>query len=141
MIARGADGLYSESALSPIARGLRSQWFRPEPGMEGGKVWRVGEALQTLVSFRLHNLMGSWPMRASYQAIFCRNVLIYFDQPTSAEIWGRMEPMLAPNGRLYVGHSERVVGVSNALQLESLTTYRKRPAPPAPHGSEADPCP
>jgi len=82
------------------------------------------------VSFRELNLMAAWPMRGPFDAIFCRNVVIYFDEPTQCRLWSRMLPILAAGGCLYIGHSERVSGPAVAgLTLESTTTYRK--APPA----------
>ena len=62
-------------------------------------------------------------MRRLYQAIFCRNVAIYFDDDAQTEIWTRLAGVLAPNGCLYIGHSERVRDASG-LRTEAYTVYR-----------------
>ncbi len=67
-------------------------------------------------------------MTALYQAIFCRNVLIYFSPEDRAPVWRRMAPLLAPEGRLYVGHSERVQGADNLFIPEGPTTYGRADA-------------
>lgn len=61
-------------------------------------------------------------MKGQFQAIFCRNVVIYFDEPTQERIFRRFHGLLTPGGRLYVGHSERV-GVPG-FETDGLTTYR-----------------
>jgi chemotaxis protein methyltransferase CheR len=62
-------------------------------------------------------------MRGVFQTIFCRNVAIYFDEPTQDRLWRRFAPLIAPAGRLYVGHSERVNDA--AFQSCGLTAYRR----------------
>jgi chemotaxis protein methyltransferase CheR len=81
----------------------------------------VGDAMRELVAFRELNLIGQWPMKGRFDAIFCRNVVIYFDEPTQHRIWGRFRGLLQPAGRLYVGHSERVT--DDAFRSDGLTTY------------------
>ena len=66
--------------------------------------------LRALVSFRKLNLIGDWPMRGKFQAIFCRNVVIYFENDTQEKIWSRIAAAADPDGALYIGHSERVSG-------------------------------
>ena len=71
--------------------------------------------------------MSDWPMKGKFQAIFCRNVVIYFGDDTQAAIWSRFAPLLESGGRLFIGHSERVSGAAAALfETEGVTTYRLR---------------
>lgn len=125
MLAQGVKGDYSEAALAPVSRQMRADWFLPVRSEKGERSWQVGKALSAMVSFRQLNLIQEWPMTAEYQAIFCRNVVIYFDQETRMDIWTRMAPMLPPGGRLYVGHSERVTGSQRMFNLETATTYQR----------------
>ena len=79
------------------------------------------------MAFRELNLIGEWPMKGKFDAIFCRNVVIYFDEPTQERIWSRFAPMLNPGGTLYIGHSERVTGAAtNIFETTGLTTYSLR---------------
>ena len=64
-------------------------------------------------------------MKGPFDAIFCRNVVIYFDEPTQERVWSRFAPLVAPGGRLYVGHSERVGASITAFESCGLTAYRK----------------
>lgn len=77
------------------------------------------------MSFRELNLIGDWPMRGKFDVIFCRNVVIYFDDATQEMVWSRFTPMMAPGATLYIGHSERVSGpATTQLQTCGLTAYR-----------------
>ena len=60
-----------------------------------------------------------------FDVIFCRNVVIYFDDPTQERVWSRFVPLMNPGATLYIGHSERVAGpAASLLQTAGLTTYR-----------------
>jgi chemotaxis protein methyltransferase CheR len=87
---------------------------------------RIADEVRSLVSFRQLNLMGSWPIRGPFDAIFCRNVVIYFDRDTQTTIWQRLTRLLRDGGALYIGHSERVTGpASSMLTGDGITSYRK----------------
>ncbi len=119
----GRKGLYGADDVSDVPADLRSTWMERAEGNS----YLLDDAVRGLVSFRELNLQGQWPMRGPFDAIFCRNVVIYFDEATQSRIWTRMMSLLAPGGMLYIGHSERVVGPALAsLSLEGTTSYRKR---------------
>ena len=122
IIARARAGLYPKEAVSAIPPALRSRWLEPADGDR----WGMGPAVRRLVAFNELNLMGPWPMKGQFQAIFCRNVAIYFDDPTQETLWGRFADALVPRGRLYIGHSERVP--SPRFEPDGLTTYRLKGA-------------
>ncbi|GBQ09679.1 protein-glutamate O-methyltransferase [Acidiphilium acidophilum] len=125
MIAIGKSGLYDRSAIEPVPSDLRQRWFAPVEGDRG--MVRIADQARALVEFRRLNLIGEWPMRGTFQAIFCRNVAIYFDDPTQGKIWSRMVTLLDPAGALYIGHSERVSGpAERKLRSDGITTYRLR---------------
>ena len=87
----------------------------------------MSDPLRRLVTFNELNLIGDWPMKRQFQAIFCRNVVIYFEEETQAKVFSRFLPLLSPEGRLFIGHSERVCGPAAArLETEAVTTYRLR---------------
>jgi len=122
MVAEGAAGIYSEELLSPVPASGRKH-FTPLAGRPG--LFSADETLRRLVSFRELNLIGDWPMRGKFDVIFCRNVVIYFDDATQEMVWGRFTPIMNPGATLYIGHSERVSGpATTQLQTCGLTAYR-----------------
>jgi chemotaxis protein methyltransferase CheR len=126
MVAEGMRGTYGDSAVNAVPVELRNRWFATQRG-DGGKSWTVGEELRQLVVFRELNLIGNWPMKGKFQAIFCRNVVIYFEEDTQSEVWNKFVPFLAPRGRLYIGHSERLSGSAVSIfETEGITIYRLR---------------
>ena len=121
VIATAEAAVYEESLLEGVGADLRRKFF--EPAGEGR--FRVAEGVRRLVTFRQLNLLNAWPMQGQFDAIFCRNVVIYFDEPTQQSIWEKFVPRLAPEGALYIGHSERVTGPASAhLRGDGVSTYR-----------------
>lgn len=124
MVAEGHAGLYREEALEPVPPMQRQRWFQ-KVGNAGQPCWSVADDLRRLVAFRELNLIGDWPMKGRFDVIFCRNVVIYFDEPTQERVWSRFLPCMAPDAALYIGHSERVTGpAATDLKTDGLTTYR-----------------
>ncbi len=123
MLAKGRDAVYDSNALSQVPADLRNRWFVKT---EGNRTFGACEELRSLVSFKELNLIGQWPLKGPFQAIFCRNVVIYFEEQTQAKIWGRFLPLLAPKGMLYIGHSERINGpAASHFGNAGITTYQK----------------
>ncbi len=125
VLAQAQAGRYDADALAAVPPDLRTRWFdRSEDG------WQASETLRRLVAFRPLNLVGTaWPMRGVFDAIMCRNVVIYFSEETQAQTWARLTPVLAPGGYLYIGHSERLSGTAAAAYGSAgVTTYQKRPS-------------
>lgn len=124
-LAEGRAGVYRAADIEPVPADLRKRWFAP--ASHDPSLFEAAAALKALVAFRALNLVGPWPMRATYDAVFCRNVVIYFDDRTQAELWARIQATLAPGACLYIGHSERLSGpAAAAFSTEGITTYRHR---------------
>jgi chemotaxis protein methyltransferase CheR len=124
MVAEARAGVYTASALEPVPAGLRDRWFTPVSEVRGERAFGASQDLRDLIAFRELNLIGAWPMKGRFQAIFCRNVVIYFNDETQATVWNRFTPLLDPGGVLYIGHSERVTGpAASVLQPAGITTY------------------
>jgi chemotaxis protein methyltransferase CheR len=85
---------------------------------------RVRPELRQLVTFRQLNLLeDGWPLNGTFDAIFCRNVMIYFDKATQRRILARFVPLMKPHALLFAGHSENFLYVSDALRLRGKTVY------------------
>jgi chemotaxis protein methyltransferase CheR len=123
VLAIGEAGSYAASGIDAIPAPLRI-WTE-----SAGDQLRFKTEVRRLIRFRQLNLLGAWPIRTSFDAIFCRNTMIYFDEPTKARLLARLCDQLAPGGYLYIGHSERVTGPATVM-LEPIgqTIYRKRAA-------------
>jgi chemotaxis protein methyltransferase CheR len=124
VISYGNAGAYVDDDLAAVPAALRERWFIPvEKGANAKR--NVGPELRKLVRFRNLNLVGDWPLSTSFNAIFCRNVAIYFDVPTKERLWNRFCDYLAPDGWLYVGHSEHVSGLAaGRLASSGATAYQ-----------------
>jgi chemotaxis protein methyltransferase CheR len=92
---------------------------------QGQQGFVISDAVHRLLAFKPLNLMGDWPMKGPFDAIFCRNVAIYFTRQDQLRLFDRMADLLTPDGYLYIGHSENLFGLSNRFQLVARTIYRR----------------
>ena len=113
-------GVYTSEAVEQIPVAYRNRWVSKD--QDTARTWRMSDEARSLISFNQLNLIGQWPMKKGFDAIFCRNVVIYFDEPTQAKLWKRFAGQLLPKGRLYVGHSERVSDA--AFDSDGQTVYK-----------------
>jgi len=120
-------GEYPLDRLSGVSDARRSRWFQRGEGAYQGLA-RIHPRLRELVTIQPLNLLHEWPMKGPFDAIFCRNVVIYFDKPTKQRLFERYAGMLPPGGYLFLGHSESMYGLSDAFELVGRTVYRKRTA-------------
>jgi len=123
VLAKAAQGEYPENSIEDVPKAYRS-YFAQNPGGRGSTV-RLSTATRSLIAFRQLNLLNTWPFRGQFDAVFCRNVMIYFDTPTKAALVERFVERLIPGGWLYIGHSESLLGSHNGLKLMGRTIYRR----------------
>jgi len=123
VIARAALGVYPEAELGGLSAERRALFEH----LGDGRI-RVPEAAREVVAFRVLNLIEPWPMRGRFDAIFCRNVTIYFDKTTQGTVFARLGAVLAPGGFLYVGHSENLGSGAGEFRLVGKTIYQPRAA-------------
>jgi chemotaxis protein methyltransferase CheR len=124
VLARARAGEYEESALADVPEPFVRTAFecvRPEPPRH----FRVHDDVRSLVRFARLNLMDPWPMRGPLDAIFCRNVMIYFTKETQERLVARFHALLAPGGHLFVGHSESLSGIAHAFGYVQPAVYVK----------------
>jgi chemotaxis protein methyltransferase CheR len=125
VLATAERGVYSLERVSGVNKTQLQRYFRRGVGANEGQC-RVVDELRRLISFRPLNLLESkWPLRGPFTAIFCRNVMIYFDKPTQRRLLERFVPLLDDGGVLFLGHSESLWEASQMLVSEGRTAYRR----------------
>jgi chemotaxis protein methyltransferase CheR len=123
VLATAEAGVYPADRLEKMSAERTKRFFLRGRGGNLGMV-RVRPELQALVAFRQINLLAEkWEISGPFDAIFCRNVMIYFDKPTQQRILNRFAPLLKPHGLLFAGHSENFLHVSDRFKLRSNTVY------------------
>ena len=121
VIARAKAASYPCATTAAVPRPLASAWLRDADGESV-----VDPHCARLVRYRELNLMTDWPFHGKFDVIFCRNVMIYFDEPTKARLQERLVDKLVPGGHFYIGHSERLIGTAaERCRPIGQTIYRK----------------
>jgi chemotaxis protein methyltransferase CheR len=118
------SAVYEEDTVKEISPNLLRKYFscvRETPT----RAFHVNDNVRRMVRLARLNLMDSWPMKGPFHAIFCRNVMIYFDKQTQQELVRRFWEMLAPGGYLFVGHSESLTASSYRFRYVRPATYLK----------------
>jgi len=123
VLATGSEGIYGMERLDKIAPERLKRFFLRGKGSHEG-VARVRPELRQLVTFQQLNLLADgWPLTEKFDAIFCRNVMIYFDKATQRKILARFVPLMKRHALLFAGHSENFLYVSESLRLRGKTVY------------------
>ncbi len=108
-LARAQEGVYTQFE---VQRGLPMQflvrYFRKE-----GANWRLNDAIRAMAAFREFNLLADLRALGQFDVVFCRNVLIYFDQPTKTRVLEAIARQMPPDGLLYLGGAETVLGITD----------------------------
>lgn len=97
-------------------RGLPIQLLVKYFTQEGDNRWRINKDIRDMVSLRYFNLLEDLSILGAFDIVFCRNVLIYFDQPTKIQVLDRISQRMAGDGVLFLGGAETVLGVSDAFK-------------------------
>jgi chemotaxis protein methyltransferase CheR len=111
VIEKAKLGLYTHFE---VQRGLPVQWLI-KYFTQVGEQWQIAQSLRAMVDYRQLNLLHSFTSLGQFDVIYCRNVLIYFDAPTKADILARLAAQLAPDGALLLGAAETVIGLTDRL--------------------------
>ena len=126
VLATAARGVYPYDRVSKLSEKRRKDFFLKGSGAQDGLV-RVRNELKSLITFQQLNLLDpNWSLQEPFDAIFCRNVMIYFDKPTQTKILSRFVPLMKSHALLFAGHSENFLYVSNDFQLLGKTVYELR---------------
>lgn len=123
VLGKAARGEFAPNTVDDVPKPYLS-FFKPATS-EGKEKVMVDDDVRSIVTFRRLNLMERWPFRGQFDAIFCRNVMIYFDGPTKTNLIERFANQIKPGGWLYIGHSESLTGVHPQLRAAGRTIYRR----------------
>jgi chemotaxis protein methyltransferase CheR len=142
VLAAAAAGEYDADRLEGVSPEWRDRFFAPVPGFGDERRGRLRAcpALRDLIAFRRINLNDEpWPIQATFDVIFCRNVIIYFDRDTQSRLLTRFARILKPDGHLIIGHSESLAwlsdtftavrGVPTAYKLAARAAIQRAPLP------------
>lgn len=119
------QGVYTIDRLENMSPERVRRFFLKGSGRQAGFA-QVKRELRELISFRQFNLLNAkWPLQGKFEAIFCRNVMIYFDKPTQYQIVQKFVPLLDAEGLLFMGHSEVFSHATDLIKLCGRTVYKK----------------
>lgn len=125
VLASAQRGVYRDEAVEQLDRRLLQRFFLKGKGANAGRV-RVRQELQRMIEFRQLNLLDErWAPGDAFDAVFCRNVMIYFDKPTQLRILAKFAQVLRPGGLLFVGHSENFSDARADFRLRGKTVYER----------------
>jgi chemotaxis protein methyltransferase CheR len=123
VLASGVEGVFSMEQVSKLTPEQLKRFFLRGTGSQAGKV-RVRPEVSAMVKFEQLNLLDAhWQLTGAFDAIFCRNVMIYFDKATQTKILQRFAPLMKPDGLLFAGHSENFSFLNQTFRLRGKTTY------------------
>lgn len=123
VLSRATAGEYEESRLEALPVGWQNLFFEVD-NRDSGK-WRVTRKVRSCMRFGAFNLLHPCTEAGTFDVIFCRNVMIYFEQPTRDLLVGRLVQQLIPGGHRLTGHSETLLRLPQSLTYVQPATYRK----------------
>ena len=124
-----AKGVYAQDRVDKLSPERLSRFFVRGSAAQGGN-YTVRPELRRMVSFQRINLLEpNWSVRGPLDALFCRNVMIYFDKPTQYKILTRFAPLLAGDGLLFAGHSESFLHAADLFRSLGKTVYELNSRP------------
>lgn len=128
VLAHAERGVYREDRVARMSPEMLRRYFEQGAGLAAGE-HRVRPELKRLLSFRRINLLDAvWPVQGPLDAIFCRNVMIYFDKTTQYGILKRFVPLLRKDGALFAGHSESFMHAGDLFRSTGRTVYQRTDA-------------
>ena len=125
VLATAKSAAYAADTMIHVPRPWVQRYWTQREDAHGSPVYEAMPSLRRLVHFAKLNLMDTWPMQGPFDAIFCRNVMIYFDKGTQQRLVERFWGMLRPGGHLFVGHSESLTGLAHRFRYVQPAVYVK----------------
>lgn len=123
VLKKAQEGIYPLDRVEKLPPDVLKRFFLKGTGSNAGYV-QVRQELRNLVTFRQLNLLDErWPIKGPFDAIFCRNVMIYFDKPTQYKILQKFVPVMRRDALLFAGHSESFQHAADLFKIQGRTVY------------------
>ena len=120
---KASAGVYTMEDAKNLPKDLLERHFLKGRADKTGSI-KIRQELRDMVSFAPLNLLDAqWPIKGPFDAVFCRNVMIYFDKATQNNILRRFIPMMQRDALMFAGHSESLQGLNDVFQLRGKTVY------------------
>jgi chemotaxis protein methyltransferase CheR len=125
VLAKCQQGLYSEQKVGPVPSAYKNRFFEKKD-TEKGPAWAIRQSVRDLVTFtRLNLSQPPFPMAGPFDGIFCRNVMIYFDNTVRKNLLSDLYRLVKPGGYLFVGHAESLTGILSGFKVVMPSVYVK----------------
>ncbi len=124
VLSKAMSGVYQKDSLTNISNPLIRKYFQKGQDKWEGCV-RLKPVIRNMIEFRRLNLMEPFPFKEVFDAIFCRNVMIYFDKSFQEILVNKYYECLKPDGYLFIGHSESLTGINHKYKYIQPALYRK----------------
>jgi chemotaxis protein methyltransferase CheR len=121
MLSKGTEGIYSAEEVDSLPEKFAKKFISE---LKNGE-YHIDLELKETVRFKHLNLLHKWPFRNFFDAIFCRNVVIYFDNETKNDLVNSFSGKLHPDGMLYLGHSEAMIGENKNLRAVGRASFQR----------------
>jgi chemotaxis protein methyltransferase CheR len=121
VLQRAEKGIYEKESLGNISQSWKLNYFNDI----GNNTYKINSEIQKEVIFRVFNLMDDFPFKKKFHAIFCRNVMIYFDQETKNKLIKKFYDMTEEGGYLFIGLSEAINRNESPYKCVATSVYRK----------------
>ena len=123
VLKKAQAGIYPLERVEKLSPDILKRFFLKGTGSNAGYV-QVRKELRDMITFRQLNLLdASWPIRGPFEAVFCRNVMIYFDKPTQYKILQKFVPVMHSDALLFAGHSESFQHAADLFHIRGRTVY------------------
>jgi chemotaxis protein methyltransferase CheR len=126
MLEAAKRGVYEQKKVEPLSPAQKQKYLTVSRS-QGEKLYEVKPEVKKMTIVRYLNFMDAWPIQTSLDFIFCRNVMIYFDRATQANLIHRFWELLEPGGILFTGHSESLTGIKHSFKYIEPAVYQKPP--------------
>jgi chemotaxis protein methyltransferase CheR len=121
VLATAKKAVYGPDRVEDFDPSRLKKWFRK--AQDGS--YQIVDSVRSLLTFNQLNLLQSWPIKGPFDIVFCRNVIIYYDQETQKTLFKKIHKVMAKDAHLFIGHSESLFNVCKQFDLIGRTVYRR----------------